>query len=390
MEILAIIPARGGSKGIPGKNLRIVGGASLVARSVSIALNSKSVSRVVVSTDDDAIALEAERSGAEVCRRPAEISDDEAASEAALLHTLNIMKTEQNYEPDVTVFLQCTAPLTHSDDIDGTVRALLDNSADAAFAAVDFHQFLWTREEDGGWHGINHDQTVRQMRQDRPEEVLEAGAVYAMRTDSFLESGHRFCGELAVWKMPRSRFLEIDEPDELAIAEALTGIVTDESRGIPFRPEALIFDFDGVLTDNRVWLDKSGDEQVSCHRGDGMGIEMLRNTGLAILILSKETDGVVAARARKLGVEVIQSCNEKLSALQEWAKDKGIPLGKIIYAGNDVNDAACMKAVGYAIMPADGHPDIKNTANYVTHASGGFGVAREIADLIIPYMENTE
>ena len=136
---VAIIPARGGSKGIPLKNLQKVAGISLLARAINAAQASPSIDRVVVSTDHDGIAAEAVRAGAEVAHRPAEIAGDTATSESALIHTLSTL--DEDF--DITVFMQCTSPFIDSASIENAVRTVRDDDADVVFSAVEDHSFLW-------------------------------------------------------------------------------------------------------------------------------------------------------------------------------------------------------------------------------------------------------
>lgn len=213
---LALIPARGGSKGIPGKNLQLVGGVSLVGRSVAAALASQRVGRVVVSTDDDAIAEEALKHGAEVVRRPAAIAGDTASSESALLHALDCLE-EQGPLPAQLVFLQCTSPFTQGQQIDRVLAALDAAEVNSSFAVAPWHGFLW--REDG--RGINHDpQLPRQRRQDLEPAYLETGAIYAMNTAAFRQCGSRFC---APWQpvVIEDAGPEIDTPDDLELCRQL-------------------------------------------------------------------------------------------------------------------------------------------------------------------------
>ncbi|MEB3254064.1 MAG: acylneuraminate cytidylyltransferase family protein [Synechococcus sp.] len=213
---LALIPARGGSKGIPGKNLQRVGGMSLVGRSVAAALASQRVGRVVVSTDDDAIAEEALKHGAEVVRRPAAIAGDTASSESALLHALDCLE-EQGPLPAQLVFLQCTSPFTQGQQIDRVLAALDAAEVNSSFAVAPWHGFLW--REDG--RGINHDpQLPRQRRQDLEPAYLETGAIYAMKTAAFRQCGSRFC---APWQpvVIEDAGPEIDTPDDLELCRQL-------------------------------------------------------------------------------------------------------------------------------------------------------------------------
>ena len=213
---LALIPARGGSKGIPGKNLQEVEGVSLVGRSVQAALASNRVSRVVVSTDDDAIAAAARSHGAEVVRRPEHLSGDTASSESALLHALEQLSMDGPLPPQL-VFLQCTSPFTSGEQIDQVLAALDAPAVNSSFAVAAWHGFLWR----GDGRGINHDPLLpRQRRQDLEPAYLETGAIYAMDMAAFRDSGSRFCPpwQPVVLEHPGP---EIDTPSDLALCRAL-------------------------------------------------------------------------------------------------------------------------------------------------------------------------
>lgn len=219
MKVLAIIPARGKSKGIPQKNLQIVAGHPLVAWSIKAAKGSAHINRIVVSTDDQSIAETALYYGAEVVDRPDEISGDEASSESALLHVLETLQNREGYESDLVVFLQCTSPLTITVDIDKCIDKFIRENGDTATTVTDFHYFLWRETSDGNAEGINHEKTIRERRQDRAPQYLETGAVYLMKTRGFLQHKHRFFGKTILSVMPPSRVLEIDNPSDLLIAD---------------------------------------------------------------------------------------------------------------------------------------------------------------------------
>jgi len=221
MKTIAVIPARGGSKGIPGKNIKNVAGRPLISYSIEAASKAQSINRVIVSTDDQAIADISEENGAEIIWRPADIAGDLASSESALLHVLQVLNEKEDYQPDLLVFLQCTSPLTQPEDIDGTVQALLQAKADTSFAAAPFHYFLWSRDSEGMAEGINHKKSSRAMRQQRDGQFIEAGAVYVMRVDGFLKNKHRFFGKTVLYEIPEERCFEIDEPVDLLIAERM-------------------------------------------------------------------------------------------------------------------------------------------------------------------------
>jgi YrbI family 3-deoxy-D-manno-octulosonate 8-phosphate phosphatase len=145
----------------------------------------------------------------------------------------------------------------------------------------------------------------------------------------------------------------------------------------------LVLDFDGVMTDNRVLMDENGVEAVWIHRGDGWGIARLRAAGMPMIVLSTETNSVVAARCRKLQIECVQGCENKLEALKQIAEARGIAAKAIAYVGNDVNDLECLRWVGMPIAVADALPQVLRAAKHVTAKSGGYGAVREIADWLL-------
>jgi len=218
-EILAIIPARGGSKGIPRKNVQPLGGKPLLAHTIDAAKAAKFISRVVVSTDDQEISSVAKSYGAEVIWRPKELSDSKSSSESALLHALEFLRNSENYSPDILVFLQCTSPFTSSADIDGAVQTLSEKNADSVLAVTPFHSFIWEYDESGNAVGINHDKSIRKLRQEQTNQYFETGAIYVLKLAGFVEAKHRFFGKTSMFVIPRERSVDIDEPVDLIIAE---------------------------------------------------------------------------------------------------------------------------------------------------------------------------
>jgi YrbI family 3-deoxy-D-manno-octulosonate 8-phosphate phosphatase len=384
-KTLAVIPARGGSKGIPRKNVRPVGGKPLLAWSIEAARASKRVNRVAVSTDDLEIASVARRFGAEVIERPEAISGDSASSESALLHALDLLKRSEGYEPDILVFLQCTSPLTAPEDIDGVIKAMEREGADTAVAVIPFHYFLWRHDDSGDGVGINHEKRVRLLRQDREPQYLESGAVYVMKADGFRQARHRFFGRTALYEMPAERRWEIDDPVDMEVAEVLLRARSqaDHRALLPERLDALVFDFDGVFTDNRVTVLEEGREAVVCSRGDGMGIELLRKAGWPMVVISKETHPIVSARCAKLRLECQQGVDDKLPVLRRWLEGHGFALERTLYVGNDINDLACLTAVGCPVVVADAHPEAARAARIILEKPGGQGALRELAELIL-------
>jgi YrbI family 3-deoxy-D-manno-octulosonate 8-phosphate phosphatase len=383
VSVVAVIPARGGSKGVPGKNTALVGGVPLVARAVQAARAAHRVDRVLVSTDDVAIAAAARSAGAEIVTRPAALAGDTATSEAALLHALDTAAPAAT----VVLLVQCTSPFLTAADLDAVAAPVLDGYADSAFTAAPSHGFLW--RPDGT--GINHDPSGRPRRQDRPVELLETGAAYAMRADLLRATGHRFAGRVLPVAVAPERTLEIDEPADLERARLLAPLLDEPVRWPTLADlSAVVLDFDGTLTDDRVTVDQDGRESVVVHRGDGLGVAALCRAGLDVLILSTERNPVVAARARKLGIPARHGIDAKGPELAHWCAENGHDLERTAYVGNDVNDLPCFDIVGWPIAVADAHHAIRARARIVTSAKGGYGAVREIASRLLGVRDGSE
>ncbi|MFI8002083.1 cytidylyltransferase domain-containing protein [Streptomyces sp. NPDC086010] len=399
--VLAVIPARGGSKGVPAKNLAQVGGVPLVARAVRACLASPEVTDVVVTTDDPAIA-DAARSAAEALgeasrlhcvQRPAAISGDTATSEAAVLHALDAYEAMgHGRTADAVLLVQCTSPFITREDIDGVARAVTRGGADTALTVAAFHGFVWrdgSAVEDGTY-GVNHDKAVRPRRQDRPQDHLETGAAYAMDAAGFRTHRHRFFGHTALVPTDPARVLEIDDPHDLARARALAPLLDPSPLPTRADVDAVVLDFDGTQTDDRVLVDSDGRETVAVHRGDGLGIAALRKSGLPLLILSTEQNPVVAARARKLQVPVLHGIDRKDLALKQWCEEQSIAPDRVLYVGNDVNDLACFGLAGWPVAVASAHDSVRAAARAVTTNPGGSGAIREIAAWLLGPTLTTE
>ena len=147
--------------------------------------------------------------------------------------------------------------------------------------------------------------------------------------------------------------------------------------------DLIVFDFDGVLTDNKVSLDQNGNEWVTCCRGDGLGFEVLKKLKIPVYILSTENNLVVSQRGKKLNVPVIQGVSDKSKALKELAEKLGFKFDKILYVGNDINDFYAMQLCGYSVCPHDSHPRIKEISTAVLRTCGGKGIVRELLEELL-------
>jgi N-acylneuraminate cytidylyltransferase len=158
---------------------------------------------------------------------------------------------------------------------------------------------------------------------------------------------------------------------------------------LPDEVGLVVFDFDGVLTDNRVWVSSSGDEWVACNRSDGLGLERLRRLGVELFVMSTEANPVVGARCDKLGLPYQQNVSDKAGCLRELLARRGMDAAQVIYVGNDINDLACMRLVGCGVAVADAHPDVLVEADVVLTRRGGHGAVREACDRVSAHISRT-
>jgi len=221
-EVVCVIPARGGSKGIPLKNLKKVGDHSLVARSIRACFGAELTTRVIVSTDHADIASEALRYGAQVIGRPRNLSGDMVSSESAVSHVIRSLGVLPKLQDSVVVLVQATSPFTKPQDLDETVRPVLTGTADSVFTAKLAHPFSWHESANGFLQPTNHEGQERLPRQVIPPTWIETGAVYTTRIPLFMESQSRFNGRIKAHAVEPERALEIDSWEELELAQRMT------------------------------------------------------------------------------------------------------------------------------------------------------------------------
>ena len=373
MSVVAVIPARGGSKQVPRKNLLPIGGVPLVARAIAAARATPQVDRVIVSTDSAEIAELARAHGAEVIDRPGAIAGDTASSEAALLHAL------EQVEAEVLVFLQATSPFIDPAALGRAIERVQRGEEDVVFSAFATYAFLW-QAASTGVVGVNHDAAHRPRRQDREPHFHETGAFYVMRAAGFVEAQHRFFGRVGVEPVDERAAIEIDSAEQAQLAAAIAGVVDLPAE---IDVDAVVTDFDGVHTDDTAEIDHKGNERVRVNRGDGLGVRLLREAGVPVLILSTEEHPVVTARAAKLRVEAQHGVGDKAAALTEWAAANGIALERVAYVGNDINDLGCLSIVGWPIAVPGSHHSVLSAARVVLGHRGGAGAVRELAERVL-------
>lgn len=400
-EILALIPARGGSKGIPRKNIRSFAGYPLIAWSIAAAKESSHITRIIVSTDDEKIASVAKEWGAEApFLRPAEISQDNTTDLPVFEHALKWLEDVEGYRPDVVIQLRPTSPLRPKGMIDSAIRILQDHKdADCVRGVVAAGQNPFKM-----WRFEGEDRPLIQLlevdgikepynapRQILPPVYWQTGHIDAIRT-STISDKKSLTGDVIYPLVIDSKYtVDIDTLSDWSKYESViySGLdVVSPGKGRKKMPETIqliICDFDGVVTDNSVITDQDGKESVLASRSDSMHIKTLKEKGIDFMILSSEPNPVVQARALKMGVESIHGVGmqDKGRVMREVLEKKNIKAENVIYIGNDLNDLPCFEIAGWSVAVADAYPEVIRVADFVLTKKGGHGAIRELCELVI-------
>ncbi len=402
-EVLAVIPARGGSKSIPRKNILPFAGHPLLAYSIAAAQQADLVTRVIVSTDDEEIAAVARAYGAEVpFMRPPEHAQDATPDLPVFVHAVEWFAETEGYYPELVVQLRPTTPVRPPGCVNDGIQMMRTMPfADSLRAVVPSGQNphkMWRINQRGEMSPLLSVEGIQEPynapRQHLPQTFWQTGHLDIMRPATLLEK-RSMTGDVILSLVLDPRYtVDIDTQNDWMQAEWLIkngglDVVTPDKPGygLPKQLDLIVFDFDGVFTDNRVWVDQNGVEQVAASRGDGMGISLLKKAGFEAIVLSTETNPVVTARCKKMGLPVYQGVDAKGDVLTSLLAEKGVAGGNVVYVGNDVNDLPCFPLVGCAVAVADSHPDVIQEADLVLQSRGGFGAVREICDLIIEQLK---
>lgn len=219
-KIIAVIPARGGSKGVPRKNIKILAGKPLIAWTIDAAKKSEYLDRVIVSTEDREIAETSKKWGAEVVKRPEDLAGDVSPTEPVTEQVINYLEKNGNYSPDAIVLLQPTSPLRLVHHIDESVKKFLQEKYDSLISVCPSHVFIWSNEKDGAIP-VNYDFKKRQRRQDIKPEYRENGAIYIFNKKKFMEEKTIPCGRIGLYIMPVENSFEIDEGFDFWLCEEI-------------------------------------------------------------------------------------------------------------------------------------------------------------------------
>ncbi|GAL67616.1 acylneuraminate cytidylyltransferase [Jejuia pallidilutea] len=380
MKKIGFIPLRQNSKGILGKNKRKMVGRPLFTWVLGEAIHS-SLDVVYVYTDDDTIIDFIEKeyhytNKIKVLKRSGASATDTASTERAMIE----FAEKLSYNFDVFCLLQATSPFTKAIDIDNCLSKIADGK-DSALTVVNTHRFVWN--EDGT--AVNYNPKERPRRQDFKGLLIENGAVYVCTKDVLLNQKNRLGNTIGIVKMPEESLHEVDTEQDWIVVENL--LIERQKRAK--RSEKithLVLDVDGVFTNGTIAYTKDGEHTKNFDMRDGMGLEILRQFGVEVMVMTSEQSQLVAKRMEKLKIpQVYLAVKDKYTLLQTLAASQNFSLNNVAYLGDDVNDMANICSVGWSLAPNNAMPEIKQLADVVLSKSSGAGAIREACKFIINY-----
>lgn len=378
---IAFIPVRGGSKSIPHKNRKLFNGMPLVYWTAKAANDCQHIYKVVIATDDEALVKLVEGFNLdklEVYWRSSKNAEDHSSTESVLLEYLESTKLDLNAN---LVLLQATSPFTTTSHITSAIEKMNDEGLDSIVSVVKNKRFYWN--VDGTPE--NYDVYNRPRRQDFEGNFMENGAIYASKVGAILKSKNRISGTIGVYEMPEYTALELDDPEDWILGEYYMQRF-GYKRNLP-KVKLFATDVDGVLTDASMYYTTEGDVMKKFNTHDGMGLQIIRNTGVKTAIVTSEITEIVSKRAEKLGVDFLYQGKRhggKLDAIKEMCVQMNINLNEVAYIGDDINCLEALEAVGLAACPANATPRIKALPGILQlDKKGGEGVVREFIELIL-------
>lgn len=382
MTTVALIPARGGSKGIPRKNLAPVGGVPLVVHSIMQARAAAAIDGVFVSTDDDEIAAVAQAAGAEIIRRPPELATDAASTESAITHALSCWR-DGGLVPDRIVLLQATSPFRAPGQLDAALAQFDRSGCDSMLSVVRFVGFVWRTGADGLARPMTYEPTARPRRQEIHDTVLETGSFYVFTHALFERTGSRLGGRIATFEVPAEDAIDIDEPADLERARAHAARHGMDALALG-AIDWLWLDVDGTLTDGAMYYGEGGEEFKRFDTRDGAGIAAFRAAGGRVAIVTGEMSRAAQRRAEKLAVDhVVLGCRDKATAFEHFCRRFETTGDRVVAMGDDCNDLPLVGRVAVFIAPADARPEVRAAADWITRAPGGYGAVRELTDALV-------
>ncbi|XP_026208756.1 N-acylneuraminate cytidylyltransferase A [Anabas testudineus] len=384
-HVAALILARGGSKGIPLKNIKMLAGVPLVGWVLRAAVDSDIFHSVWVSTDHDEIEKVAKSWGAQVHRRSPEVSRDSSTS----LETIQEFLC-QHPEVDVIGNIQATSPCLHPHHLEEALEMITLHGYDSVFSVVRRHQFRWQEVKKASCEctkPLNLDPANRPRRQDWDGELSENGSFYFTKRDLIVNERCLQGGKVGYYEMLPQFSVDIDVDIDWPVAEQRVLRYGYFGRVTPEVVRVMFCNVSGCLTDGRIFLSSSAQEMVSVNVKDTTGIRMLQREKVEVVLLISKEDPVVRSLGKKLakrtGCKVIRVGEEPLDDLKLLVRRMKLKWKDVAYMGNDKPDVNCLNLAGLSAVPADAPVVAINAAKYTCHQVGGMGAVREFAEHIL-------
>uniref|UniRef100_A0A8C6TF93 N-acylneuraminate cytidylyltransferase n=1 Tax=Neogobius melanostomus TaxID=47308 RepID=A0A8C6TF93_9GOBI len=380
----ALILARGGSKGIPLKNVKTLAGIPLIGWVLRAAVDSELFDSVWVSTDHDHIEKVALSCGARIHRRSAEVSKDSSTSLDTIQEFLRL-----NPEVDIVCNIQATSPCLHPFHLKEALQLITEQGYDSVFAVVRRHHFRWQEvKNDSGelTRPLNLDPHNRPRRQDWDGELCESGSFYFTQRELIEEQGLLQGGKVAYYEVRPEYSVDIDVDIDWPVAEQRVLRYGYFGRVPPEVVKLMFCNISGCLTEGRIFLSVSGEEMVSINTRDTAGIRILQKEGVEVMLLTSSLDPFEKALSQKvsarLGCEVLCVGEQPLDDLETLVKERKLSWKDVAFMGNDEIDVQCLNVAGLSAVPSDAPVLAKNAAKYICTAPGGKGAMREFAEHI--------
>jgi len=378
MSVIAFIPARGGSKSIPEKNIKSFCGKPLIFWNLQELQNSE-VNEIIVATDSDKIKSVVNSFGfpkVKVYDRSSENSQDISSTESVMMEYINSVNLA---DEDTFMLVQATSPFTQTSHFNEGLS--LFKKYDSILTCCESKRFSWREGK-----ALNYDIYNRPRRQDHKGTLIENGAFYISSVSDIKSTKNRISGNIGIYEMPEFTYTEIDEPEDWIVAEALMNRFVLNSKTLDFsKIKLFLSDVDGVLTDAGMYYTEKGDEFKKFCTYDGMGFQLLQKTGVKVGILTTEDRDLNRRRAKKLGLDFdFHGAKDKLQIVKDLCAKENITLDEVAYIGDDVNCFSLLSNVGIAACPNNAVPKIKAIPNIMQlKRNGGDGVVREFVDLFL-------
>ena len=379
MSVIAFIPARGGSKSIPGKNIKIFCGKPLIYWNLLALQKSHLIDEIVVATDCENIyetVINFNFSKVKLYDRNQENAQDHSTSESIMIEYINYASLSSK---DIFLLVQATSPFTKTCDFNSGLELMQKH--DTVLSCARIKRFIWNDKSSP----LNYDYKKRPRRQDFEGVFMENGAFCISTVKDIIKNNNRISGNIGICEMDEHTYVEIDEQDDWIIAEKLFLKHHKKQLNTFDNIKLFLSDVDGVLTDAGMYYTEQGDEIKKFSTYDGMGLKILQTKGIKVGIITSEDRELNKRRAKKLNLNFdFHGAVNKLDVITSLCKKENIDLSEVAYVGDDLNCLSLLSNVGFPACPLNAVKEIKSIPNIIQLSkSGGEGVVREFIDLIL-------